>query len=211
MKVRSLHSKVSYKVHVMHIRKSVDSLCRNGTDAQYMQYLSKCRITNTLKAYLSTSSSSLSPFMIMQQDSYKCPTATQKTAKRKSMLLQKCLYSSSILRYDHSNNDDSKTIQVLTVILSQNWCLSQREAIRPSSVFTAPNSQSCSQHCPLRWTPFSNVVRMRTRSLVPKPKTTVIGLGARLAHVKSRVDQRSVRLVRSLPVVVAKAYAVHTT
>ena len=30
------------------------------------------------------------------------------------------------------------------------------------------------------------VVRMRTRSLVPKPKTTVIGLGARLAHVKSR-------------------------
>ena len=118
--VRSLHSKVSYKVHVMHIRKSVDSLCRNGTDAQYMQYLSKCRITNTLKAYLSTSSSSLSPFMIMQQDSYKCPTATQKTAKRKSMLLQKCLYSSSILRYDHSNNDDSKTVQVLTVILSQN-------------------------------------------------------------------------------------------
>ena len=31
-----------------------------------------------------------------------------------------------------------------------------------------------------RRTPFSNVVRMRTRSLVPKPKTTVIGLGARL-------------------------------
>ena len=49
---------------------------------------------------------------------------------------------------------------------------------------------------------------MRTRSLVPKTKTTVIGLGARLAHVKSRVDQRSVRLARSLPVVVAKAYAV---
>ena len=48
---------------------------------------------------------------------------------------------------------------------------------------------------------------MRTRSLVPKLKTMVIGLGARLAHVKSWVDQRSVRLVRSLPVVVAKAYA----
>ena len=28
----------------------------------------------------------------------------------------------------------------------------------------------------------SNVVRMRTHSLVPKPKTTVIGLGARLVH-----------------------------
>ena len=37
--------------------------------------------------------------------------------------------------------------------------------------------------CPLRRTPFSNVVRMRTRSLVPKPKTTVIGLGARLVHI----------------------------
>ena len=52
---------------------------------------------------------------------------------------------------------------------------------------------------------------MHTNSLVPKLKTTVIGLGARLADVKSRVDQRSVRLVRSLPVVVAKAYAVHKT
>ena len=52
---------------------------------------------------------------------------------------------------------------------------------------------------------------MRTHNLIPKLKTTVIVLGARLAHVKSRVDQCSVRLVWSLPVVVAKAYAVHTT
>ena len=37
-------------------------------------------------------------------------------------------------------------------------------------------------------TPFSNVESMRTRSLVPKPKTTVIGLGARLLYVKSRVE-----------------------
>ena len=36
--------------------------------------------------------------------------------------------------------------------------------------------------CPLRRTPFSNLVRMRTRTLVPTPKTTVIGLGARLVH-----------------------------
>ena len=126
--------------------------------------------------------------------------------------------SSSSLRPLCSNNDNSKTIQVLTVILSQNLCLSQRGAIRSLSVFIAPNSPwsiklftALTDCCPLRRTPFSNVVRMRTRSLVPKLKTTVIGLGARLAHVKSRVDQRSVRLVRSLPVVVAKAYAVHTT
>ena len=126
--------------------------------------------------------------------------------------------SSSSLRPLCSNNDNSKTVQVLTVILSQNLCLSQRGAIRSLSVFIAPNSPwsiklftALTDCCPLRRTPFSNVVRMRIRSLVPKLKTTVIGLGARLAHVKSRVDQRSVRLVRSLPVVVAKAYAVHTT
>ena len=29
------------------IRESVDSLCRDGADAQYMQYLSKSRITST--------------------------------------------------------------------------------------------------------------------------------------------------------------------
>ena len=119
------------------------------------------------------------------------------------------LSSSSSLRPLFSNNDNSKTVQVLTVILSQNLCLSQRGAIRSLSVFIAPNSPwsiklftaltDCWQ---LRRTPFSNVVRMRTRSLVPKLKTTVIGLGARLAHLKSRVDQRSVRLVRSLTVVV---------
>ena len=117
--------------------------------------------------------------------------------------------SSSSLRPLFSNNDNSKTVQVLTVILSQNLCLSQRGAIRSLSVFIAPNSPwsiklftALTDCWPLRRTPFSNVVRMRTRSLVPKLKTTVIGLGARLAHLKSRVDQRSVRLVRSLTVVV---------
>ena len=106
--------------------------------------------------------------------------------------------SSSSLRPLCSNNDNSKTVQVLTVILSQNLCLLQRGAIRSLSVFIAPNSPwsiklftALTDGCPLRRTPFSNVVRMRTRSLVPKLKTTVIGLGARLAHVKSRVDQRS--------------------
>ena len=29
-----------------YIRESVDSLCRDGADAQYMQYLSKSRITS---------------------------------------------------------------------------------------------------------------------------------------------------------------------
>ena len=37
--------KLSHK-HKFNIRESVDSLCRDGADAQYMQYLSKSRITS---------------------------------------------------------------------------------------------------------------------------------------------------------------------
>ena len=53
---------------VLLIRESVDSLCRDGADAQYMQYLSKTEpynfTTNTLKGYLSIQASSLSAFVI---------------------------------------------------------------------------------------------------------------------------------------------------
>ena len=48
------------------------------------------------------------------------------------------------------------------------------------TVLSSANLPTCC--CLLRRTPFSNVVRMRARSLVPKPKITVIGLGARLLH-----------------------------
>ena len=37
----------AFNLIVPHIRESVDSLCRDGADAQYMQYLSKSRITST--------------------------------------------------------------------------------------------------------------------------------------------------------------------
>ena len=141
--------------------------------------------------------SSLSPFMISKTHiSAQEPRGRQLNAKVcgcKSAIFLILSSSSSALRPLCSNNDNSKTVQVLTVILSQNWCLSQRGAIRSLSVFIAPNSpwsiklfHALTDCCPLRRTPFSNVVRMRTRSLVPKLKTTVIGLGARLAHVKSR-------------------------
>ena len=67
------------------------------------------------------------------------------------------------------------------------------ESFTPLSVFIATNSHwsiklfsALPGCCPLRRTPFSNVIRMRTRSLVPKPKTTVIGLGARLVHTWNR-------------------------
>jgi len=34
-----------YSIYICIIRESIDSLCRDGANAQYMQYLSKCRIT----------------------------------------------------------------------------------------------------------------------------------------------------------------------
>ena len=43
---------------------SVDSLCRDSTVVQYMQYLSKSRITSPQKAYLRAHASSLSAFTI---------------------------------------------------------------------------------------------------------------------------------------------------
>ena len=46
---------------------------------------------------------------------------------------------------------------------------------------------------------------MRTRSLIPKPKTTVIGLGARLVHTWNR---ELPTYTAGTVVVVAKAYTV---
>ena len=52
--------------HTVHISKSVDSLCRDGADAQYMQYLSKSCITSPQtrkKLILSAQASFLSAFV----------------------------------------------------------------------------------------------------------------------------------------------------
>ena len=73
-----------------------------------------------------------------------------------------------------SNNDNSKTAQVLTLILARN-CSSQRAASQPLSVFIGsklPWSRKLftaqPDGCSLRRTPFPNVVRMRTRSRWPR-------------------------------------------
>ena len=65
------------------IRESVDSLCRDGADAQYMQYLSKSRITSPQIHFKRLVF--IIEYLCDQQDSYKCPKATRKTAKRKSV------------------------------------------------------------------------------------------------------------------------------
>ena len=81
------------------------------------------------------------------------------------------------LRYDHFLQT---TITRKWFKCSQNRCLSQHRAIRPLSVFIATNSPwliklftALPGCCPLRRTPFSNTVCMHTRSLFPKPNTTV--------------------------------------
>jgi len=125
------------------------------------------------------------------------PHISAQKARRRQLNAKVCVSESAIflikfflVKTTKFNTDISKTVQVLAVILSQNWCLSQRGALQPVSVFIATNSpwsiklfSALPGCCPLLRTPFSNVVRMRTRSLVPKPKTTVIGLGARLVHM----------------------------
>ena len=45
-RLRSLRTRLRYRTAYCIIRESVDSLCRDGADAQYMQYLSKSRITS---------------------------------------------------------------------------------------------------------------------------------------------------------------------
>ena len=51
------------------------------------------------------------------------------------------LLSYFFLRYDFcSNNDNSKTVQALTLILARNGCSSQRAASQPLTVFIASNS-----------------------------------------------------------------------
>ena len=68
--------------------------------------------------------------------------------------------------------------------------LPQHGALRPLSVFIAsilPWSikvfTALPGCCPLRRTPFSNLVCMHACCLVSRPMTTVIGVGVRLVHV----------------------------
>ena len=118
---------------------------------QYMQYLSKSRITlpqlDTLKAYLSTQASSLSAFVISKTHiSGHKPYGRQlnkKVCGSKSaifVILSSFFFLSFFVQTTLSNNDNSKTVQALTFILARNGCSSQRTASQPLSVFIASNS-----------------------------------------------------------------------
>ena len=116
------------------------------------------------------------------------------------------LLSSFFLHYDFcSSNDNSKTVQALTLILVRNRCSSQHAASQPLSVFTLVN-KSHSQHsvvavcCEGR-----HCSHAHTKSHF-QPNTTLIGLGTTLVHKGNKLRAR---LARSLPVVVGKVCEHH--
>ena len=94
------------------------------------------------------------------------------------------LLSFFLVKTTNFNNDISKNgssthrhfITKLILITVQSFATTQR---LHSYEFIPVDKTVLSSACR---TPFSNVVRMRTCSIDPKPKTTVIGLGARLVH-----------------------------
>ena len=83
------------------IRESVDSLRRDGANAQYMQYLSKSRITSPQTSYLSAQGSSLSAFVISKTHIVaQMPRGRQLNAKvcgSKSAIFRILLLLSSLL------------------------------------------------------------------------------------------------------------------
>ena len=102
--------------------------------------------------------SSLSAFMISKTHKYPKPRGRQLNAKV-------CDCESAIFHLVKTtmfNKDISKMVQVITVILSQNWSLSQCGALQPLSIFIATNSPwsiklclALPGCCPLDRTPFS--------------------------------------------------------
>ena len=97
--------------------------------------------TNTLKAYLSTQASSLRAFVISKTHiSGQKPRGRQlnkKVCGSKSAIF---VILSFFVQTTLSNNDNSKTVQALTLILARNGCSSQRTASKPLSIFIASNS-----------------------------------------------------------------------
>ena len=100
-----------------------------------------------------------------------------------------------------SNNDISKTVQVLTVILSRKWCLSQRWTLQPFSIFIATNSSWWRQFLTLY--ACTHVVSFPNQNHSHWSESETSGT----REIASWV-WLTWRLAPSLPALVAKAYAV---
>ena len=156
--------------------------------------------TNTLKAYLSAQASSLSAFVI-----HKTHTSGQKPHGRQlnikvygsesaifRILLSFLLRPHVQQRYlknslsAHRHFSDAYHSAEL-----YDHSVSSQLQIHPGQRKLFTTLCGC---CQLLRMPFSNFVHMRTRSLIPRSKTTIIGLEAILAH--KRNHQRAVQYAR---------------
>ena len=142
--------------------------------------------TNTQKAYLSAQASSLSAFVISKTHiSGQKPRGRRintKVCVSKSAIfvilsfLLRLLFKQRYLTNCLSTHRHFSTKLIL--ITTQSSTNNQRLHSFNFTLVKKSHSQHCGC-CPLRRTPFSNVVCMRTCSLVPMPNTTIIGLGTR--------------------------------
>ena len=107
---------------IVSIRESV-SLCRDGMDAQYTQYLAKAiKLDYRYDKSLFKCPVFLIQVFYDQRDSYTCPKAMQKIVKTKCVVGKVLLFLFFLSFFPSVfvfNNDISKTVQVLTVILAQ--------------------------------------------------------------------------------------------
>ena len=100
--------------------------------------------TNTQKAYLSAQASSLSAFLISKThisgQKSRGRQLNPKVCGSKSAIFLILSFFVTTFFSCSSNNDNSKTVQALTLILARNGSSSQCAASQPLSVFIASNS-----------------------------------------------------------------------
>ena len=143
--------------------------------------------TDTLKGYLSAQASSLSACVISKvHTSGQKPRGRQLNAKvcgheiaifRILLPVQPSIFQPQYLENGLSTHRHFSTKLILITKRSYTTyrCL---HSFKPFTTLCG-----C---CSLRRSPFSNVVRMRTCSLVPIPNTTIIDLRTRLVHQRNR-------------------------
>ena len=160
------------------IRESVDSLCREWHRCAIPKQKPNNSATNSLKAYLTAQPSSFRDSMIsntniLSQNPCGRQLNTKVCGSKKAIFL--ILSPTKISREWLS--------QVFTMVVARKWFIPQQQfslipsfSVTPIQVLTAVHSTV--ELLPIGWD--AVFVCMRTCSLVPKPKTTVFGLGVRL-------------------------------
>ena len=117
---RNVHSSHHTGIYECIIRESVDSLYRDGADAQYIQCLSKSHETQLRTRFKRKEVPSAYLRVILQPAKL---TSFLKSIVEESQR-QKCAVAK--VPFSPVNHVNSRTVQVLTVILARIQCVSQR-------------------------------------------------------------------------------------